>query len=116
MSAAKKDPPHPAPRHWLWEDAWPVIRRELCIAATVAGSLTIVLLARRWATTFLGHGLLNAEIFAGSTVVNELIGHVEERVRSQEEAHARQQRTEVRRPRTQKRGSTQGPENGTGNV
>jgi len=104
-------------RHWLWEDAWPVIRREVCIAATVAGSLTVVLLARRWATTFLGHGLLNAEIFAGSTVVNELIGQVEQRVRSREEIHDRHPRSAGRRARAQtKRGSAHGTDNGTGNT
>jgi hypothetical protein len=97
-------------RHWLWEDAWPVLRRELCIAATVAGSLTIVLLARRWVTAWLGDGLLNAEIFAGSTVVNELVGQVEHRVRSREEDHGRNQRSAARRSRAQKRGTT----NGTG--
>ncbi len=102
-------------RHWLWEDAWPVVRQELCIAATVAGSLTIVLLARRWVTTCLGEGLLNAEIFAGSTVVNELVGQVEQRVRSQEENHERHQRSAARRARAQKRGATNGTRNDNGN-
>lgn len=102
-------------RHWLWEDAWPVVRRELVIAATVAGSLTIVLLARRWVTTCLGEGLLNAEIFAGSTVVNELVGHVEQRVRSQEETDERHQRNAARRTRAQKRGPTNGTRNDTDN-
>lgn len=101
-------------RHWLWEDAWPVVRRELCIAATVAGSLTIVLLARRWVTTCLGKGVLNAEIFAGSAVVNELVGQVEQHVRSHEEDHERHQRR-ARRARAQKRGSTHGARNENGN-
>ncbi len=94
-----------APReaHWFW-DSWPVVRRELCIAATVAGSLTIVLLARRWVTACLGEGLLNAEIFAGSTVVNDLVAQAEQRVRSHEETHERQQRS-TRRARTPKRGA-----------
>jgi len=100
-------------RHWLWEDAWPVVRRELCIAATVAGSLTIVLLARRWVTACLGEGLLNAEVFAGSTVVNELVGQVEQRVRSQEETDERHQRS-ARRARAQKRGRTNGTRNDNG--
>ena len=102
-------------RHWLWEDAWPVVRRELCIAATVAGSLTIVLLARRWVTACLGEGLLNAEIFAGSTVVNELVGQVEQRVRTHEETHARHERS-ARRTRAQKRGSTDGIRNDNDNT
>jgi hypothetical protein len=117
MSTPNKERAPQRPRHWLWEDAWPVIRTEICIAATVAGSLTIVLLARRWATTFLGHGLLNAEIFAGSTVVNELIGQVEQRVRSRGETHDRHQRSAGRRSRAQnKRGPTNGTENGTNNA
>jgi len=117
MTAPQTNRPSEQPRHWLWEDAWPVIRMEICIAATVAGSLTIVLLARRWATTSLGHGLLNAEIFAGSTVVNELIGQVEQRVRSREETHDRHPRTAGRRSRAQtKRGSTHDTENGTGDA
>ena len=117
MTTAQTHHPSERPRHWLWEDAWPVIRREVCIAATVAGSLTVVLLARRWATTFLGHGLLNAEIFAGSTVVNELIGQVEQRVRAREETHDRHQRSAGRRARAQtKRGSANATENGTGNA
>ena len=101
-------------RHWLWQDAWPTVRRELCIAATVAGSLTIVLLARRWVTACLGEGLLNAEIFAGSTVVNELVGQVEQRVRSHEEEHDRHH-GRARRARAQKRGATHGPGTEPGN-
>lgn len=100
-------------RHWFWDDAWPVIRREALIATMVAGSLAIVLLARRWATLFLGQGILNQEIFAGSAVVNELVGHVEERVRAQEEANVRQQRRARRRTRAPKRGSTHGTNNNT---
>ena len=103
-------------RDWVWEDAWPVVRRELCIAATVAGSLTIVLLARRWVTAWLGEGLLNAEIFAGSTVVNELVGQVEHRVRSREEDHVRHQRNAARRARAQKRGSANGTGSNHGNA
>ena len=99
--------------HWFW-DAWPIVRRELCIAATVAGSLTIVLLARRWVTACLGEGLLNAEIFAGSTVVNELVGQVEQRVRSHEEDDDGHQRR-ARRTRAQKRGSTHGTGTENGN-
>jgi hypothetical protein len=99
--------------HWFW-DSWPAVRRELSIAATVAGSLTVVLLARRWVTACLGDGLLNAEIFAGSTVVNELVGQAEQRVRSHEEAHERQQRS-ARRARAQKRGPTHGTGNENGN-
>jgi len=102
-------------RHWLWQDALPVIRRELCIAATVAGSLTIVLLARRWVTACLGEGLLNAEIFAGSAVVNQLVDQVEQRVRSQEETDERHQRS-ARRARAQKRGPTNGTPNANGNA
>ena len=103
-------------RHWLWDDAWPVVRRELCIAATVAGSLTIVLLARRWVTACLGEGLLNAEIFAGSAVVNELVGQVEQRVRCREEEYARRERSAARRARAQKRGSPNGTGTDHGNA
>lgn len=112
MSTPPQRPTRPA-RHWLWDDAWPVVRRELCIAATVAGSLTFVLLARRLATEFLGQGLLNAEIFAGSTVVNELVTTVEERVRRKEATHARSHRSAARPARTQKRGSSHGNTNGS---
>jgi len=90
--------PNQKRRHWFWDDAWPVIQREALIAGTVAGSLTVVLLARRWATMFLGQGVLNQEVFAGSAVVNELVGQVEERVRAREEASVRRQRKK-RRPR-----------------
>jgi hypothetical protein len=104
----------PQERHWLWDEAWPVIRREVCVAAMVAGSLTIVLLARRWVTACLGEGLLNGEIFAGSAVVNELVGQVEQRIRSREEEHERHQRSAGRRARAQKRGPTHG--NGSDNT
>ena len=105
----------PHERHWLWDEALPVIRREILIAATVAGSLTLVLLARRWVSAFLGQGALNEEIFAGNAVVTELVGEVERRVRSREEDHERHQRSAARRARTHKRGTTNGSSGNNGN-
>lgn len=70
-SRAKEPAPKPA-------DPWEWIRRELLIAASVAASLTVLLVIRRWATLALGHGILNQEIFTGDMLINDLIGKVED--------------------------------------
>lgn len=77
MASRKKPPAPPPPPPAL--DPFAVFKRELAIAATVAASLTAVLLVRRWASALLGTGVFNSEIFAGNAVVTDLIAAVEHR-------------------------------------
>ncbi len=77
---AAPPPPPPEPTFWQW------LRQEMLIAIGVAGSLTVVLIIRRWATELLGAGVLNQDVFAGSPVIAELAARVEGRVRPREEA------------------------------
>ena len=61
-------------------DPWRIVLSELKLAAIVALSLTAVVIARRWATFWLGNDTLNADILSGGTFVNDLIGRVETRI------------------------------------
>jgi hypothetical protein len=95
MGTKKKPPRDPAREFLEW------FRFELRVAAFVAGSITAVLLIRRWTTSLLGTGILNQELFAGGAMVNELVAKVETHLRQQEEeqrrAHKRQRRTRAQR-------------------
>ena len=95
MGTKKKPPRDPAREFLEW------FRFELRVAAFVAGSITAVLMIRRWTTSLLGTGLLNQELFAGGAMVNELVSKVEAHLRQQEEeqrrAHKRQRRARAER-------------------
>src|SRR6266481_4107264 len=91
--AAAPPPSVPEPTVLDW------LKRELLIAISVAASLTVVLVVRRWATELLGQGVLNQDVFAGNAAIQELVGRVEERFTRGEAVHGAPE-PQPRRPRT----------------
>ena len=69
----KTDPPPP-----VREDPYHVLRHELTVALMVAGTLTIVIMFRRWTGALLGHGVLNHELVGNSDLITRMIGKIEE--------------------------------------
>lgn len=57
-------------------DPFELLLTELKIAMTVAGSLVLVIMARRWAGRFLGESALHPDILAGGAL-GSLVGQVE---------------------------------------
>ena len=103
-SAPPPAPPPPTPAQLLWQ--------ELKIAGIVAGSITIVLLARRWTQLALGTGTLNQEFFAGNLAVGTLVSAVESRMAGGPRAPERPKQPP---PRPAGTGVSGGPEDDDGN-
>ena len=90
----KKPPPSPNPK----DDFTGWLKHELLIAVTVAASLTVVLVVRRWATELLGTKLMNAEVFGQSGMLEGLIGAVERRYQEGERHGGTRRRAGPDRP------------------
>ena len=87
------------PEHWFWDSTWPWLRKELTIAAMVAGATTVVVLARRWLFGLLDLKVLNEQFFSTTDspvrgALDELIGTMEKRY-TEGERHARTSRKET---------------------
>src|SRR5689334_11189029 len=84
-----KEPEVVTPLDEFWQ-LLAIARRELTVAAIVAGGLTLMFLVHRYTTAALGAGVLHAGIFGGGNSIDELVANVESFVtRREEEKHAR---------------------------
>ena len=75
MATRRRNPPPPPTPIPTYRMVW----HEAKIACTVAGVISLVLLARRWTQCALGSGTLNQELFAGNLAVGTLMTAVEHR-------------------------------------